>query len=426
MFNTRYLSVLLILALAVLALPGHAQDDGDPFPAPPGRIVAGDELGLFTILADGSGQEYLIEDGEATCWLRDGAWSPDGTRLLYTRICGGGAPNNWRPKPDEGPRTAQVFVYEFESNSSSEVVANNGNYQDYAGNWHPDGQQFVIYSNEQDDTYNLYLINFLSGEKTQLTAFADNVGHVSWDPTGRFLLYNRYVTQPDGLRWEVHALDTQGTIPASDDMTVAQGFTPHWSPDGQWITYADEEDIYVMPSDCILDKTQCTPQVDAINVTQSPGIKEREPMFSPDQTQLVYLRDTNDNPNIQLWDIFRQDLRTGLLQQLTNTPSVSERNSSWEPVDTEVQAVADNLPVIGSVNATSSVNMRSTPVIGDNIVAVLNSGKVVFVQGIAQNPDRDWYRVTLSEDGTSGWIATSLITIEIGDAADIPDITDEQ
>ncbi|NDJ76885.1 MAG: SH3 domain-containing protein [Chloroflexi bacterium] len=427
MFKIRYVSAVLLVLIALAPLSALAQDDDNLPPVPPGRIAVGDDSGLFTIRADGSDQLYLAEDGSEDCWLRDGAWSPDGGLMLYTSICGGGTANNWRPQPDEGPRTARIFIYDFASQSSRELIANNGDYQDYAGTWHPDGERYVIYSNRENDTYNLYLVNYITEETTPLTAFNDNVGHVAFDPTGRFLLYNRYVPQTDGLRWEVHALDIEsGTLPATDDMFVTAGFTPNWSPDGQWIAFADDQDIFVMPADCILNKTSCAPEADAINVTQTPEIEEREPFFSPDQTQIAYLADTNLDPVLRTWDLYRQELRTGLRQRLTETANVSERSSGWQPEDVERASIPDNVPVFGRVNANDQVNFRSSPSTASdaNRIGTLAPNTQLIVQGVARLTDRDWYQVTLAEDGTVGWIAASLVALE-GDEARIPDITAE-
>ena len=61
-------------ALWVSPTPSLAQDDD--IPVPPGRLLVGDDTGLYTIQADGSEKTMLVEESESGCWLGDGAWSP--------------------------------------------------------------------------------------------------------------------------------------------------------------------------------------------------------------------------------------------------------------------------------------------------------------------------------------------------------------
>jgi hypothetical protein len=415
MVSKRVLIVVLVLLLAAPLVPLVVQAQGvSSFPVPPGRLAAGDETGLFTMQADGSALAYLIEDGDPNCWLRDGKWSPDGARLIYTRICGGQSPTDWHATG----RTASVWLYETASGTSEELVPNDGSYQDYAGAWHPDGDRVMIYSNRVLDRYNLYLVDLADGQATQYTDYESDMGRVAWDPTGRYLLYNRYIADFNSVRWEVRALDTA----TGNEMPVTVGLTPNFSPDGQWLAYAtdgSEADVFIMPAACIYDNAPCDPATDAQNVTFTPDINEREPVWSPDQTQLVYLRDTDPSPSANTWDVFRQDLRTGLLQNLTNTPDIKERHSAWEPVsDATPVPVADVLPVVVRVSSASNVNLRAESNTESDVVGIVPSGQLLIVQGATANGS--WYRVTLPEDGATSWIFANLTVPVTGDPATLP------
>ncbi len=81
------------------ALGGAALAQQSDFAVPPGRIVAGDDDGLFLMRADGSGKQYLAQEQEADCWLRDGVWSPDGTMIMYTAICRGRSAGRLASRP---------------------------------------------------------------------------------------------------------------------------------------------------------------------------------------------------------------------------------------------------------------------------------------------------------------------------------------
>lgn len=418
MFHKRYLIALIVLVLVVPMAPGVVAQTGSAFPVPPGHLIAGDENGLFTMLADGSGVAYLLEDGDVNCWLRDAQWSPDSTRLIFTRICGGSSPTDWHA----APRTAEVHLYDFSTGEDRALVTNDGSYQDYAGAWHPDGSQVMIYSNREHDRYNLYLVDLATGETSQYTDYESDMGRVAWDSTGRYLLYNRYIAEFNTVRWEIRALDTV----TGNETPVAIGLTPNFSPDGQWVAYAtdgDVADVFLMPAACIYNNTACNPGTDARNVTHTPDVLEREPIWSPDQTQLVYLRDTDSDPATTTWDVFRHELRTGLLQNLTNTPDVKERHSAWEPVGGAERVPVDSLlPVVVRVSssASASVNLRSEPSTTSEVVGIVANGQLLFVQGAT--PNRSWYLVTLPQDGVSAWLFANLTAVVEGDPNTTPAI----
>ncbi len=399
-------AVIVLMIFSALALPGITKgQEGATFPVPAGRIIAGDDNGLFTILADGSQKTYLVEETNSTCWLRDGAWNADGSKLIYTKICGGNSPTNW----DAEGRTAQIFVYDFADESSTELIPTDGTAQDYAGVWTPDGTGVVFYSNRSGTNFDLYLFNVATGEITQLSTFDSDASRVVIDPTGRYLLYNRYNTEDS--RWDIQAFDTTN----NSEIFVAAGLTPDWSPDGQWITFATEgetADVFVMPAACITDNSGCSAETQAVNVTYSPTISERVPVFSPDQTELIYLRDTSPEPALETWDIYRQDLRTGQISNITNTADVKERHSTWEPVQASDRVdIASVLPVVLRVNvAESTVNLRSEPSTSAEIVGQIPNGQYLFAQG--KNDNGSWYKITLPGDGSTAWVFSNLVTVE--------------
>jgi Tol biopolymer transport system component len=415
----------LFPALLALIVPGVALAQTGDFPVPPGQIVVGDENGLYVIQADGTEKTYLAEESEPDCWLRDGMWSPDGLQIMYTSICGGGSPTDWRPDADRQDlrqRSATVMVYDVALRESRELVPSDGIHQDYAGDWHPNGSQIVIYSDrDSSETFNLYLFDLDSSELTQLTSFESNASRVSFDPAGRYLLYNRQIADENGLRFEVRVFDTTDEA----EIRVTTGLTPNWSPEGQWITYATEgesADVFLMPAACVYSGGGCDAAEDARNITLTPDIAEREPIFSPDQRQLAYLRNTSVESGLIVWDLYRQDIRTGLLQNLTETDAISERHRSWEPVpSTPLAAVESVLPVVARVTTSEgSANLREEPATSSNIVGQALAGQLVFVQGAS--PDGDWYRITLPEDGAQAWLFANLATVVEGDLATLPEI----
>ncbi len=157
-----------------------------------------------------------------------------------------------------------------------------------------------------------------------------------------------------------------------------------------------------------------------MNVTQSSAISERDPVFSPDQAQLIYVRDADDTPGTLTWDIFRHDIRTGLLDNLTDTTSAEERHRGWEPVEAAQTAVADVLPVVVRVQTSEgAANLRAQPTTSGDLVAVVQTGTVLIVHGVTA--DAQWYRVTIPADGVEAWIYNTLIAPVAGDLDSLPE-----
>lgn len=420
----RKLMIPALLILTILAATGATLAQENNFPVPPGRITVGDEDGLHLMLADGSMQETIVEGDDPECWVRDGAWSPDGTQIMVTLICGGASPTDWRPPDDvlaQRDRTADVYIYDLVSGDSTEIAVSDGPYQDYAGGWSPDGDQAVIYSDrhegdnyDSDATFNLFLVDLASDELTQITTFDTNASRVSFDPSGRYLLYNRRTVDENGVRFEVRVFD----LTSENDIRVAEGFTPNWSPDGEWIIYAtegDEADVFAIPAACVESGGGCDALAEARNITNTPDIAEREPIFSPDQTQIIYLRDVSAPLDPISWDLFRQELRTGLLQNLTETPDLSERQRAWEPIESDTFTdVAEVLPVVARVQTSQGqANLRDDPTTNGSIVGQALVGQLVILQGT--NEGGDWYKITLPEDGAEAWLFGNLAQVISGD-----------
>src|SRR3954471_18763004 len=101
----------------------------------------------------------------------------------------------------------------------------------------PDGQKLVYLRDFSD----LYMIDLSTGDQTQVTFTFGNADNPDWDPSGRYIVYERPFRQfgaPESLAG-LRLLDTQ----TLDDSSLRHGgeptlgSNPRWSPDSSTIAF---------------------------------------------------------------------------------------------------------------------------------------------------------------------------------------------
>src|SRR5262249_53289186 len=158
-------------------------------------------------------------------YTQDPAWSPDGTKIVYSTVSDGSA-NLWSVHPDVGEPSLLFAKPGFEAQPA----------------WSPDGTRLALVSDwlAYDFVYDIHLINADGSGFTALTNdIFDHVDYLrpSWSPDGakiavaitRTVGMDRYVTElgvmnPDG----------SGLKPLIPAATWAKS---SWSPDGQRLAF---------------------------------------------------------------------------------------------------------------------------------------------------------------------------------------------
>lgn len=227
----------------------------DPELSPNGALVAFSsdrgstrfDEGIAVIASDGSGsgfrrltnppsgtetQPYSIDLGAS--------WSPDGTRLLFTRVTS-------TPLTDGSDRiTTALMTVPLAGGSPTAVVgAGNG----YTGDWSPSGEEIVFAATDANaDSGPLTVV------RADGTGAPRQLGPVgfepSWSPDGRTIAY---ATFPDALRdadrVRAHDITQIATVPATGGAGTVLARTrpsttvrtvaeyPTWTPDSQSIVY---------------------------------------------------------------------------------------------------------------------------------------------------------------------------------------------
>jgi dipeptidyl aminopeptidase/acylaminoacyl peptidase len=199
-------------------------------------------------------------------------WSPDGARIAFVARVGGwqepeSAEERQKSKParvitalkykanGEGfvyDRRPHIFVIPAAGGETRQLT--DGDFADGDPAWSPDGAHLAFISarhndRDYDNASDVWIVAAQGGDPRRLTDTAGPVSAPAFSPDGRTLAYlgHRYRHEA-GRNKRVYTMPVAGGMPtcltATLDRTCVPFFSnvaPLWSADGQWITFAAED-----------------------------------------------------------------------------------------------------------------------------------------------------------------------------------------
>ncbi len=276
------------------------------------------------------------------------------------------------PPPPPGPSTGTIFFRQDGASGVSWLCRMDwdgqkpewlcpGNYA--LGNWdvsHGDSPRFFIYTDMSQADRPLYVVN-LSGDDLSprpifgsASFFAYNVALSRDDAKVAFVwgvYYDSYVYVADLVYGDHSGLPTGMTEPA------LVGYVPGtlvgcltWSPDGSSIAFGGtpydklykEGDIYVL-------SPVSPPTLGTItNITNTPGVIERDPEWSPDGNRIAYdaYIPGSPNPPGDIYTVHCDGSQRTLVVSGANTGGIRAMAPSWSPDGQQVAffAFSSNAP----------------------------------------------------------------------------------
>lgn len=320
------------------------------------RTTFGERNGkYFTVSIEGGLEEALpiVNGGFA-------AFSPDGSQICFTPV--DREFRSW--KRYKGGRATELWIYDLNNNTSKQ--ATNWVGSDQWPTWHGDN---IFYASDQDTRLNIRRFNTITGEDIQITNHSDF--DVMW-PSGS---NGKLVYENGGL---LYVLDLNNGD--SKKITVSINYdNPHLqpafknvkdfigsyslSPTAKRALFEARGDIYSVP----------TENGEIVNLTNSQGIREVYPTWSPDGKQIAFYSDKTGE-----YELYLLENKSGAEpKQVTSGSKAWKNGAVWSPKSTHL------------VYSDRTMNLKLVEIVSGK-ESVIDKASAEEIRDYEFSPDGNW------------------------------------
>ena len=286
----------------------------------PHRVPWSDRMARPYIVPAAGGMETPLAIPEGG----GGAYSPDGTKLVYTPI-----EREFRTwKRYKGGRAQDVWIYDLAANKAEQLT--NTPYTDNQPVWI--GETIYFTSDREDGRLNLWALDLKSRQQRKVTSHADydvlwpsaDRAQVVYENGGYIYRFDAATQKSERVPIRVYG-DFRNAVPyfrsVKDNI---QEFS--LSPSGARALFVARGDIFTVPAK----------EGEIRNLTQTPGIRERDAAWSPDGRWIAYLSDKSGDYEVYV----RPADNAGDERQVTSNGKAWRFTPYWSP-DSKSLAFSD-------------------------------------------------------------------------------------
>lgn len=271
----------------------------------------GGDLDIYVADSDGAGVQRVTDDPDDEFGP---AWSPDGTRIAFTRGL------------EDDPN-----IYIVNSDGSGEVQLTDDPADDADPAWSPDGTSIAFVSTREGDS-DVYLMSADGSDQRRLTDHSASDFDPAWSADGTQLFFSR--DEHDGAEQsDIWLMSIRGRKAWKVVGGPDSQYQPAPSPDGTRLAFVSNRDgvaqIYVMD----------LPDSEPRQLTHTPANKSR-PSWSPDGKQIVFAAGDETNR-----EVFAINVDGTGIRPVTTNPA-DDVTPEWNPV-AEGEPASPVLPSCG-------------------------------------------------------------------------------
>ncbi len=314
-----------------------------------------------------------------------GALSPDGSKLVFTPV--DREFRNW--KRYKGGRATDLWVYDLKANTSEQITDFPGT--DQLPVWAGDN---IFFASDRDLKLNIWQYNTLTKETRQVTKHTEfdvmwpsgNEDNLVYENGGYLWKLNLKTGQGEKLRININ-FDNPNLVPYYKNVTSnIHSFAV--SPTGKRALFDARGDIFSVPAENGITE----------NITQTQGVREIFPAWSPDGKYISYYSDATGEYELYLLE----NKKGAKPRQITFNSSAWKYQPDWSP-DSKLLLFSDR-----------TLNLRLLEVSSGKITDV-DHGAGTELRSYSFSPDSRWitYSKQTANTETAIWlyeIASGKIT----------------